>query len=87
MKKLICHVVDKSTDTHLGIDQYIAEKSGWTPSMGNMGMNPHKVASFRGLYDQNALEIGGEPLIPDNVVNPTKEQLDEAYRTHDQVQM
>lgn len=79
MKKLICHVVDKSTDTHLGIDQYIAEKSGWTPSMGNMGMNPHKVASFRGLYDQNALEIGGEPLIPDNVVNPTKEQLDEAF--------
>lgn len=80
MKKLICHVVDKSTDTHLGIDQYIAEKSGWTPSMGNMGMNPHKVASFRGLYDQNALEIGGEPLIPDNVVNPTKEQLDEAFK-------
>lgn len=79
MKKLICHVVDKSTDTHLGIDQYIAEKSGWTPSMGNMGMNPRKVASFRGLYDQNALEIGGEPLIPDDVVNPTKEQLDEAF--------
>ena len=79
MKKLICHIVDKTTKNHLGIDQYIAEKSGWNPSMGMRGMNPKKVAAFRGLYDQNALEIGSEPLISDNVINPTKEQLDKAY--------
>ena len=79
MKKLICHIVDRTTENHLGIDQYIAEKSGWNPSMGMRGMNPRKVAAFRGLYDQNALEIGSEPLISDAIINPTKEQLDEAY--------
>ena len=79
MKKLICHVVDRTKGNHLGIDQYIAEKSGWKPSMGNKGMSPTKIAAYRGLYDQNALDNEIEPLIPENNLNPTAEELDKAY--------
>lgn len=78
MKKLICHIVDRTKGNHLGIDQYIAEKSGWKPSMGNRGMSPTKVAAFRGLYDQNALDNHLEPLISEEN-NPTAEELDKAY--------
>ena len=35
MSKLICHIVDRTKGNHIGIDQYIAEKSGWNPSMGS----------------------------------------------------
>ena len=79
MKKLICHIVDRTKGSHLGIDQYIAEKSGWKPSMGNKGMSPTKVAAYRGLYDQNALDNETEPLISEDNLNPTAEELDKAY--------
>ena len=78
MKKLICHVVDRTRGNHIGIDQYIAEHLGWTSSMENRGMNPAKVAAYRGLFDMNADEKGLPPLIADDVVNPTEEQLQEA---------
>lgn len=79
MSKLICHIVDRTKGNHIGIDQYIAEKSGWNPSMGNRGMSPEKVAAFRGLYDQNSLDNNLEPLISEDNVNPTAEELDKAY--------
>lgn len=80
MGKLICHIVDKHKGDHLGIDQYIAEKLGWNPSMEAKGMSPRKVAALRGLFDQNADKNHTEPLISDAVVNPTVEQLEEAFK-------
>lgn len=64
-----CYIVNKK------IDGYIASKFGWSSQQGNKGMNPMKIASLRGLYDQNAEETGTEPLLPDN---PTQEDLDKA---------
>ena len=78
MKKLVCHVVDRTKGSHIGIDQYIAEHLGWTSSMGNKGMNPAKVAAYRGLFDTNADQKGLAPLISDDVVDPTEKQLQEA---------
>lgn len=62
-----CYIVNKN------IDGYIASKFGWSAQQGNKGMNPMKIASLRGLYDQNAEETGTEPLLPDN---PTEADLD-----------
>lgn len=64
-----CYIVNKN------IDGYIAAKFGWSAQMGNKGMNPVKIASLRGLYDQNAEDTGTEPLLPDN---PTDADLDKA---------
>ena len=64
-----CYIVNKKIDGH------IASKFGWSAQMGNKGMNPMKIASLRGLYDQNAEETGTEPLLPDN---PTDADLDKA---------
>ena len=64
-----CYIVNKK------IDGYIAAKFGWNAQNGSKGMNPMKIASLRGLYDQNAEETGTEPLLPDN---PTEADLDKA---------
>ena len=61
-----CYIVNKK------IDGYIAAKFGWNAQNGSKGMNPMKIASLRGLYDQNAEETGTEPLLPDN---PTEADL------------
>ena len=66
----VCYIVNKD------IDGYIAGKFGWSAQQGNKGMNPMKIASLRGLYDQNAEEKGTEPLLPDN---PTEADLDKAF--------
>ena len=53
MKRLICDIANRSTDNHLGIGQYIAEKIGW--KLYEQQRNEHrKIATLRGLYDQNA---------------------------------
>ena len=70
MTKRVCYIVNKN------IDGYIASKFGWTPKDGSIGMHPIKIASLRGLYDQNAEATGAEPLLPDN---PTQEDLDKAF--------
>ena len=67
----VCYIINKK------IDGYIASRLGWTPDKKNLGMNPRKVASLRGLYDQYAQEKGTEPLLSDN---PTQEDLDKAAR-------
>lgn len=67
----VCYIVDKK------VDGYIASKWGWTADKKSLGMNPMKVASLRGLYDQNAQETGGEPLLPDGEV--TEADLDKAF--------
>lgn len=71
MAALVCYIVDKK------VDGYIASKLGWTPDKKSQGMNPRKIASLRGLYDQQAVENGTEPLLPDN---PTEEDLDKAAK-------
>lgn len=80
MQKLICHITDVNHGDHLGIDEGIARIFGWSERYGSTAYNPTKVAAFRGVYDQNALEHGKEPLIPNDVVNPTKEQIEEAAK-------
>lgn len=65
----VCYIVDKK------VDGYIASKLGHKKDGSNKGMNPTRVASLRGLYDQNARDNGTEPLLPDN---PTQEDLDKA---------
>ena len=65
-----CYIVNKKIDGH------IASKFGWSAQAGNRGMNPMKIASLRGLYDQNAEETGTEPLLP--MDNPTEADLDRA---------
>ncbi len=80
MKKLVCHIVDKHREGHIGIDQYIAEHLGWNPSMGSKGMNPYKVAAYRGLFDSNAERNHLAPLIAEDVIDPTEEQLQEALK-------
>ena len=67
----VCYIVDKK------VDGYIASKFGWSAQQGNKGMNPMKIASLRGLYDQNAEETGTDPLLPDN---PTDADLDKAAK-------
>ena len=69
MKAPVCYIVNKK------IDGYMAAKWGWNTKQGNKGMNPTKIASLRGLYDENAQETGADPLLPDN---PTEEDLDKA---------
>lgn len=60
----VCYIVNKK------IDGTIAQWFGWTPQKGSKGMNPHKIASLRGLYDQQAAENGTEPLLPmDNLTD------------------
>ena len=66
-----CYIVNKN------IDGYIAAKFGWSAEKGNKGMNPMKIASLRGLYDQNAEETGTEELLP--MDSPTQEDLDKAF--------
>ena len=66
-----CYIVNKN------IDGYIAAKFGWSAAQGNKGMNPMKIASLRGLYDQNAEETGTEELLP--MDNPTEADLDKAF--------
>ena len=66
-----CYIVNKN------IDGYIAAKFGWSAAQGNKGMNPMKIASLRGLYDQNAEETGTDELLP--MDNPTQEDLDKAF--------
>ena len=75
MKKLVCHIVDRNHKDHIGVDQFLAECFGWTSDMGDRGMNPYKVAGYRSLYDSEHKE----PLIPNDVVNPTEEQLFDAF--------
>ena len=72
MSAPICYIINKE------IDGAIAAKFGWTPQMGNKGMNPAKIASLRGLYDQQAIENGTEPLLP--MDNPSEEDLDKAAK-------
>lgn len=72
MATLVCYIVT-------GIDGTIAKWFGWTPEQGKKGMNPAKVASLRGLYDQQAEEQGTEPLLP--MDNPTDEDLEKAAKT------
>ena len=67
----VCYIVNKK------IDGYIAAKFGWSAQQGNKGMNPMKIASLRGLYDQNAQENGTQLLLPDN---PTEADLDKAAK-------
>ena len=66
----VCYIVNKD------IDGYIASKWGWKPDKKDKGMNPVKIASLRGLYDQQAQEQGKELLLSDN---PTQEELDAAF--------
>lgn len=67
-----CYIVNSR------IDGKIAEWFGWSPQMGKRGMNPAKIASLRGLYDQQAEEKGIEPLLP--MDNPTDEDLEKAAK-------
>jgi hypothetical protein len=80
-KKLVCHITDYSNPEkgHIGIDQYIAEHLGWKPDVERAAWNPEKIAALRGLFDSNAAERGLAPLISDDIVNPTEEQLKEAF--------
>ncbi len=65
-----CYIVNKN------IDGYLASKFGWKAEMGSKGLNPMKIASLRGLYDQAAEENKTAELLPDN---PTQADLDEAF--------
>lgn len=60
------------------IDGTIAKWFGWTPEQKKKGMNPFKIASLRGLYDQQAAENGTEPLLP--MDNPTDADLEKAAK-------
>lgn len=68
----VCYIVNKK------IDGTIAAWFGWTPEMGSKGMNPRKIASLRGLYDQSAHENGTEELLP--MEDPTEADLEAAAR-------
>lgn len=68
----VCYIVNKR------IDGTIAQWFGWTPEQKQKGMNPHKIASLRGLYDQQAAENGTEPLLP--MENPTDADLEAAAK-------
>ena len=68
----VCYIVNKK------IDGTIASWFGWNPSEPKKGMNPAKIASLRGLYDQQAAENGTEPLLP--MDNPTDKDLQEAAK-------
>lgn len=68
----VCYIVNTR------IDGTIAKWFGWTPEQKQKGMNPHKIASLRGLYDQQAAENGTEPLLP--MENPTDADLEAAAK-------
>ena len=68
----VCYIVNKR------IDGTIAAWFGWTPAQGKKGMNPAKIASLRGLYDDQAAENGTEPLLP--MENPTDADLEAAAK-------
>ena len=68
----VCYIVNKR------IDGTIAQWFGWAPEQKQKGMNPHKIASLRGLYDQQAAENGTEPLLP--MENPTDADLEAAAK-------
>lgn len=68
----VCYIVNKK------IDGTIAQQFGWSPKNGSKGMNPHKIASLRGLYDQQAVENGTELLLP--MDNPTDADLETAAK-------
>lgn len=68
----VCYIVNKK------IDGTIAQWFGWNPQMGAKGMNPHKIASLRGLYDQQAAENGTDPLLP--MEEPTDADLEAAAK-------
>ena len=68
----VCYIVNKK------IDGTIAAWFGWDPQQGKKGMNPAKIASLRGLYDQQAAENGTEPLLP--MDDPTDADLQEAAK-------
>jgi hypothetical protein len=70
MAEHVCYIVNKR------IDGYIASKWGWNSKMGNKGMSPVKIASLRGMYDENAQRTNSEPLLP--MANPTDADLDAA---------
>lgn len=68
-----CYIADPR------IDGFLAAKFGWNKKQESKGFNPHKVASYRGLYDQWAEKNGMEPLLPD-LDNPTQEDLNNAFK-------
>ena len=72
MSTPVCYIVNKR------IDGTIAQWFGWTPEQKQKGMNPHKIASLRGLYDQQAAENGTEPLLP--MDNPSDTDLEAAAK-------
>ena len=68
----VCYIVDKR------VDGSIAQWFGWSSAQGRKGMNPHKIAALRGLYDQQAAENGTEPLLP--MDNPSDADLEVAAK-------
>ena len=72
MKNRTCYIVNSR------IDGTIAAYFGWSSEDKKKGMNVSKIASLRGLYDQQAIENGTEPLLP--MDNPTDEDLEVAAK-------